>query len=627
MMMKKRMLSLLLTAALLTAALPAALGSALPDEAEAVQVLSALDIMTGDPDGNLRLGDGINRAEFVKMAVAATPAGAGVGTASTSPYPDVPRTHWAAGYVQAGVEAGLVHGDLRGNFRPSDPILLCDGVKVVLALLGYQSSDFSGAYPSGQMAKYRDLHLDKGVTAGQNSPLTRRDCLYLFYNLLTAPTKTTGQPYLLTLGHSLTPSGEIDLVALVNSAMEGPVVVSSGWESKLGFSPSSARTVYRGGSLSSYSALQPNDLVYWSKSMRTLWAYTTQATGTITAITPLSAPTSVTVAGRTYGIETSSAAYALSDLGPYSTGDTVTLLLGRSGGVAAVLSSSQASAVVYGLVESVASGSYTDANGNPYTANTVTLRATDGSQRAYRCDDRYIAKGNLVQVSTAGGNVTVKRLPSSSLSGKFSSDGARLGNRTLASDVEILDTYSNTALRVYPSRLAGVELDERDVAYYHLNASGELDRLILKDATGDLHRYGVVLSSAEYSGNDPLTGGITVSSQYQFDIGGQLVPSGSGNKSFNVSAGPAKFVFEDGEVKAVTNLTSVKVDGVDGRQAVTGNRTWPLADGVAVYEVRENKYYFSSLSIVEGGGYSLTGWYDNQPADGGCIRVLIARPN
>ncbi len=626
-MMKKRMLSLLLTAALLTAALPAALGSALPDEAEAVQVLSALDIMAGDPDGDLRLGEPINRAEFVKMAVAATPAGSGVGAASTSPYPDVPRTHWAAGYVQAGVEAGLVHGDLRGNFRPSDPILLCDGVKVVLALLGYQSSDFSGAYPSGQMAKYRDLHLDKGVAAGQNSPLTRRDCLYLFYNLLTAPTKTTGQPYLLTLGHSLTPSGEIDLVALVNSAMEGPVVVCSGWESKLGFSPSSARTVYRGGDLSSYSSLQPNDLVYWSKSMRTLWAYTTQATGTITAITPAAAPTSVTVAGRTYGIETSSAAYALSDLGPYSTGDTVTLLLGRSGGVAAVLSSAQTSSVVYGLVESVASGSYTDANGNPYTANTVTLRATDGSQRSYRCDDRYIAKGNLVQVSTAGGNVTVKRLTSSTLSGKFNTDGTRLGNRSLASDVEILDTYSNTALRIYPSRLAGVALDERKVAYYHLNTAGEIDRLILKDATGDLHRYGVVLSSAEYSGSDPLTGGITVSSQYQFDIGGQLLPGGSGNKSFNVSAGPAKFVFEDGEVKSVTNLTSIKVDGVDGRQAVTGNRTWPLADAVAVYEVRENKYYFSSLSIVEGGGYSLTGWYDNQPAAGGCIRVLIARPN
>ena len=33
--------------------------------------------------------------------------------------------------------------------------------------------------------------------------------MYLFYNLLTAPTKN-GQVYLTTLGHSLTASGEID---------------------------------------------------------------------------------------------------------------------------------------------------------------------------------------------------------------------------------------------------------------------------------------------------------------------------------------------------------------------------------------------------------------------------------
>ena len=42
------------------------------------------------------------------------------------------------------------------------------------------------------------------------------------------------------------------------------------------------------------------------------------------------------VLGRTYEIESAQAALALSDLGTYGVGDTVTLLLGRSGGVAAV---------------------------------------------------------------------------------------------------------------------------------------------------------------------------------------------------------------------------------------------------------------------------------------------------
>lgn len=632
--MKKRILSGLLAVLLAASLTPGALAagsmapaagasvtaaSVIPDETQAAQVLAALDIMVGDSTGALNLGANVSRAEFVKMAVAATPAGAGVGAASTSPYPDVPKSHWAAGYVQAGVEFGLITGYLDGTFRPSNTITLAEGVTVVLRLLGYQNSDFAGAYPSGQMAKYFDLKLDRGVSAGQNSPMTRRDCLYLFYNLLTATSKTTGQAYIYSLGHTLTSSGEIDLVALVNSAMEGPVVVDSGWQDKLSFDPSTAREVYRGGRESSYSALQKNDVVYWSKSMRTLWAYTTQATGTITAITPTAAPTSVTVAGKTYSIETSAAAYALSDLGTFKTGDTVTLLLGRSGGVAAVQSSSNTSSVVYGLVESVAPGAYTDSNGNEYTANTLTIRATDGSQQTYRCDDKNIKAGALVQVSTAGGAVTVTRLSGVSLSGKFSSDGAKLGSRSLASDVEILDTYENTALRIYPSRLAGVSLSENAVRYYHLNSTGEISHLILKDVTGDLHQYGVVTSVNE------AEAGMTIMGSYVYDLNGQSIATGPLSKTFSVSVGPARFLWSDGSLKSITNLTAAKLSAIDGKQALAGNKTYPLSESVAVYELRNNKYYLSSLSIVDDGTYALTGYYDAEPVNGGVIRVLVAR--
>lgn len=617
--MKKRLLSGLLALALVCSLAPAALAAAVvPDEQEAAQVLAALDIMVGDENGDLNLNKAVNRAEFIKMAVAATPAGASVGTASTSPYPDVPRSHWAAGYVQNAVESGLVTGYLDGTFRPGSTITLAEGVTVVLRLLGWQNTDFAGAYPSGQMAKYHDLKLDRGVTAGQNSPLSRRDCLYLFYNLLTAPSKATGQAYIYVLGHSLNAAGEVDRVALINSVMEGPVVVSDGWENKVSFDPAGARSVYRGGRAASYTALQPNDVVYWSKSMRTLWAYTSQATGTITAITPTSAPTSVTVAGQSYSIETSAAAYALSDLGLYRTGDTVTLLLGRTGGVAAVLDGDTAQ-VLYGLVEAVAPGTYTDADGDPYTANTLTVRLTGGSQRTFRCDSKDLKAGDLVRVSTAGGSVNVKELSQTSLSGKVSADGSKLGNKTFADHVEILDTYGNTALRVWPTRLAGVTLTSDDVAFYAANTAGEITHLILKDVTGDLHQYGVVTGMTE------VEAGMSVMGSYVYDIGGQTISTGPLSKLFSISKGPAKFVFEDGELKSMTNLTQVKVTGISGSQALTEGKTWPLSEAVAVYELRDNKYYLSSLSIVEKGGYTLTGWYDTDAASGGRIRVLVAR--
>lgn len=52
--------------------------------------------------------------------------------------------------------------------------------------------------------------------------------MYLFYNLMTARNKA-GTPYLTALGHSLNSAGEIDLVSLVNDAMEGPVVAQGNW--------------------------------------------------------------------------------------------------------------------------------------------------------------------------------------------------------------------------------------------------------------------------------------------------------------------------------------------------------------------------------------------------------------
>ena len=77
---------------------------------EAIQVINALGIMVGDESGEFHLNRRVTRAEFITMAVNATGTGDQVGEASTSPYPDVPRTHWAAGYVQAGVQAwGLSH--------------------------------------------------------------------------------------------------------------------------------------------------------------------------------------------------------------------------------------------------------------------------------------------------------------------------------------------------------------------------------------------------------------------------------------------------------------------------------------------------------------------------------------
>lgn len=615
--MKKRIVSVLLAAALvLGLAAPAFAAQAQVTVDEAAQVLAALDIMTGDENGDLHLDQPVTRAEFTKLTVAASAYADSVGpTASISPYPDVPRTNWAAPYIQVAQEKGMVRGYLDGTFRPNNQIQLVEGVSMVLSLLGYTNEDFSGAWGSGQMAKYQALGLDRGVTAGKNDPMTRQDALWLFYNLLTAPTKN-GQVYLTTLGHSLTASGEIDRVALVNSAMEGPMVAEGNWQASVPFSLTTA-TVYRDGKAAQLSDIQTLDVVYYSESMHTVWAWSGKATGTIQQINTTSNPTAVTVGGKTYAIETASAAYDLSDLGSFRVGDSVTLLLGRTGGVAAVRTSGGSSAAVYGVVTAIGTASYQDENGHTYTADTITLTATDGGTYSYRCDnaDKTFDPGDLVQVT---GGTQVSKLTSASLTGKVSADGISIGSHSLASNVEILDTYGDTqTLRVYPSRLAGVNLTSGMVRWYSTNAQGEIDRLILNDVTGDLHQYGVLTDVTEQSF------GMVLMSSYVYDIAGVPGVCTSQTTIWNLEKGPCQVRMDGKEVERIYNLTGAALTVVDGKTAMAGTQAWTISDSVVVYEYRDKNYYLSDLSRVSG-GYDLTGYYDKTQDQGGRIRVVIA---
>ena len=621
--MKTRILSaflaLVLAAGLCTSALAAA-----PAQAEAALVLSALDIMTGDENGDLHLERTITRAEFTRMVISASPYRDSAGaSASVAPYPDVPRTHWAASYVQAAVAAGYVSGYLDGTFRPGNPITLAEGVTMVLPLLGYANTDFPGAWPAGQMAAYHTLGLDDGVSAGQDDAITRRDALYLFYNLLTARTKT-GTFYLNSLEPTLNlvdTGGQLDLVALVNASMDGPVVASSGWESRLPFDPETA-VVYRDGRLSAFSAIQSLDVVYWSEHVGALWVYSGRATGTLESVSPtVSAPTSITVAGKTYALETQDAVFACSDLGSCRTGDLVTVLLGRSGGAAAVLDAGVAAVEpVYGMVMETGKRVYTDETGDSHSESTITLCTTDGSSVTYPVQNTSLREGDLVRVTVEEGSIQAKRLTTASLEGTVSSDGSRLGGYTLADDVAILDTYGDSAaVRVYPSRLAGVKLTGNIVRFYAVNQQGEIEHLILNEVTGDMHTYGVLTEVRE------INAGMSVTGSYTVDVAGTENTAVSANAVFGVKPGPCVVKGSLQAPDRVANLTSVRLESVNGNTALALNQKFALWERAAVYEVRDGEYYLSSLDRVSGGDYILTGYYDKAQSQGGCIRVILAQ--
>ena len=158
--MKNRLSSLALAGVLsLSLILPVGAASAAAPEDQAVQTVNALGIMVGDRTGSMDLSRSVTRAEFVTMALKAM--GRQIGQAASSPYPDVPWSHWAAGYVEAGVAAGLVSGYSDGRFRPSSTITLAEGVTIALRLLDYRHCETvillqeQREYFQGEMEKLR----------------------------------------------------------------------------------------------------------------------------------------------------------------------------------------------------------------------------------------------------------------------------------------------------------------------------------------------------------------------------------------------------------------------------------------------------------------------------------------
>lgn len=619
----KHRLSALLLALSLTLSLGLIPAGAV-SESTALEAIQALGIMAGDENGNLNLTSPVTRAEFVTMMTAASVYKDTVGTGTgVSLFKDVKSDHWASQYVKLAVEQGWMSGYVDGTFRPDSQITLEEACTALLNLLGYQSADLVGSYPSAQLTKASSVGLRDDLDAVQGQALTRQDCVMLFYNLMISDT-SDGTVYGTTLGYTIT-NGEINYSTLVTADTKGPYVATSSGSVSLPFSSSGA-TVYRDGAVSSLSAVQAYDVYYYNANLRTVWVYSDKVSGTLTAVSPsAAAPTSVTVAGGTYELGTSSAIYKCSSQGEFSAGDLVTLLLGMNGEVVDVIAVSEVQSTYYGVVVSSQKVSSSSSSASSASVQIETqVACTDGSLRTFYTDGTSTySTGRLVQASVDGDGTSIKTLQTRSLSGTVSSDGTSFAGYDFADNVEILDTDENGGYaRIYPSRLAGERLSADDVSYYSLNASGDIERLILSEATGDTLDY-VYITSAENQSS-----GMSVSGAYTYYQDGELHTI-STSSVYSVDTGGAALIYEDGELQSMRQLTAVTLTDLGSLTAEAGDQSYDLAEDVVVIlrGTGGNGWYESSLSEINDQNYTLRGWYDNLGfSAGGRIRIIVATP-
>lgn len=614
--MKKRVfsaaLTLCLTLSLLCTGAEAAGSSAKQEAVQALGILTAGDSLTSQ----------VTRAQFAQMLVAASPYKDAAEGYGASLFKDLKGDHQASGYVRIAIEQGWMSGYIDGTFRPDQAITLEEGCSALLKVLGCDPSTLKGAFPAAQLAKANSIGLLDDVSAQRGSKLTWQDCVDLFYNLLTAKT-SAGAVYGTTLGYTVT-NGQVDYSALVTADTKGPYVAESTALS-LPFTPG---TVYYNGVASSLSAVQQYDVYYYNANMSTVWVYHDRVTGTLTGVSPSkTAPTAATVAGVSYQLGTTEAAYQLSSQGSFQEGDMVTLLLGMNGEVVQAIDAAENEAVYYGVVVSSTKGASTSSTTSSATANpqvTTQVACTDGTIRTFYHSGTALSTGKLVTVSTTQSGTNVRSLSTKKLEGTVSKDGTGIGTYKFAAGVQLLDTDDNGGYaRIYPSRLAGSKLSGDDVRYYTLNAAGEIDRMVLHEVTGDTRDYVYI------SGIEDNSGDMNISVNYTYIQDGQAKTL-SGGARYAVTTGGATLVYEDGSLKSIRQLTSVSLDSLSALSAMGSGKEYTLAENVQVLlrdSTGSRAYYLTDLSQVNGEDYTLTGWYDSLGCSaGGRIRIIVAVP-
>lgn len=622
----KKFLSLLLAMTMLISFIPVVTAANLPPEEDIKTILDVMGIMTYDTNGRFNENQFVTRAALAKILVTASPyKGAATSTSRISPFSDVLYTHWGAPYVSVASKNKFMTGYSDGSFRPNSYIKYEDALSAMLRLLGYTNADYTGAYPAGQIAKASDIGLSDNVYATQGNPVTRTEMSKLVYNMLNTPSKGSVDIYAQTLGYK--PSSELLTIGdVLDDNVTGPVTVKPGTVEALGLS---SPRVYRNGNGATLSDVENYDVIYYSKKSNALWAYSQKVSGVLNTISPnKESPTSVTVSGVTYPLNYYAAQRAFG-LDGLKTGETVTMLLDKNGKVCDAYRADALYESILGVVTSVTPKSITASDGTKTSNYYATVLTLDGSTvDILQANDSASLVGKAVEVDYSTGKIKTAVKGSGSDSGYINASSLTWGKRAIAANVKIIEIDDNgNMINLSLSRLDGVSLKASSVLLSSTNSSGAIDGLILKNVTGDMHKYGIITSVERGTVTDAHGNTAPSKYVYHYDLDGV-----SGTVSFsgaltNLSEGPCVFIYDEGVLAEARNLTrATNVTLLTPSYAtVGGNIKHKISSNVQVYKIVDDVKIKATLDEAVSHKGTIWVYYDNIQSAGGLVRVIYLK--
>lgn len=425
----------------------------------------------------------------------------------------------------------------------------------------------------------------------------------------------------------------ISYISVEKGEYVGPVTATSNnWQNKFSVDISNT-SIIRNGVKCSQSDVQVNDILYYSSDLNMIFAYNKQYTGVYQNATPnKDTPSSITVSGKTYDIESSTAFNKLSSNGGVNFGDTITLLLGKDGKVADIMTPSAKTQNLVYFVKEIGAKEFKVDNIST-KSYYACLVAPDGTETDYITNTAYKSYVNaVVKVSFENEKAKLSRITDKyTISGKVDWENKTIGSYEMATDIKILDVYSTASDKatlyktIYPQRIDGVSLNSSNVAYYELNEKNKVSKLILNNVTGDMIKYGIVTKVKNESDEYYMQG------EYEYDIAGTVYTYSSSDRLFtSVAKGtPAKFVIQDDELTSMQSLSVLKgsIKEISNTYIRYGQMSYAVSDEVVVYL---RNYYGTYLImgidelIAERDSYSIQAYYDKSQKSGGRIRIIVA---
>ena len=160
------------------------------DNADAVELLTALNIIEGYEDGSFQPEGTVTRAEMAKMIFTIRNGGnddASAYKTVTTSFTDI-NGHWAAGYIKYLQNTGIVAGKSAYIFDPDSTVTTAEAMKMALVLSGYRAdkANLTGtAWQNNTISLATTVGMTKDVFSAVAEGCSRQDAAQILSNTLT----------------------------------------------------------------------------------------------------------------------------------------------------------------------------------------------------------------------------------------------------------------------------------------------------------------------------------------------------------------------------------------------------------------------------------------------------------